>query len=121
MLLERFRNWAATPSAAERVFRIFHKALGLVYLAALVPLLYEVDALIGSNGLLPAIDLLELTYADQGLTRSLLQFPSLYHLYPSDLMLYLILGIGVFGAVLLIFSRYFFQGFYPSPPSVAIS
>ncbi|MBI1286595.1 MAG: hypothetical protein GC178_03360 [Flavobacteriales bacterium] len=110
MLLERFRNWAAAPSQTESIFRLFHKSLGLVYMVALVPLLYEVDALIGSNGLLPAKGLLEMSYADQGVIRSLLQFPSLYHLYPSDLSLYIILGIGVLGALLLLLTRHVFLG-----------
>lgn len=110
MLLDRFRGWAACSSESENVFRLFHKALGLVYLVALVPLVYEVDALIGSQGLLPAEDLLVMSYSEQGVVSSLLQFPSLYHLYPTDITLYLILVIGVVGAILLVLTQRVFQG-----------
>jgi|GEM_PF-5705101 len=69
----------------SEIYRWFHKGLGLIYFSALLPLLYQIDGLIGKNGLLPAQELLALSYQDQGPLRSFLQFPSLFHFFPSDL------------------------------------
>lgn len=87
-----------------RIFNLFHSALGAVYLFALFPLYFQIDALIGKNGLLPAAELLQTAYEDKGVIYSFLQFPSLFHLYPHDISLYVLITVGCLGGVMLLFN-----------------
>lgn len=98
-------------AGANYFFQIYHKGVGLVYLFALAPLFHQINALIGDKGLLPANTLITTSYKHQGLVKTILQFPSLYHIYPSTFTLHAIISLGITGAILLIFSqRYIFTG-----------
>lgn len=100
--LSQFKEWSARDSGSSGIYQWFHRGLGLVYLVAFVPLFIEIKGLIGGNGLLPAHQLLEMAYAKQGVIGSVLQFPSLYHLFPADITLGIILAIGCIGSLLLV-------------------
>lgn len=92
------------------LYRWFHRGLGVIYLTALAPLFHQVSVLIGAQGLTPAKGLLDTSYANQGVFRSVLQFPSLFHLWTDDSMLYALVASGCIGAILLIAGRHVFLG-----------
>ena len=68
---------AFEDAESKTVFSWFHRSLGLVYLVAFIPLIWEITPLIGQNGLQSATELLGKTYSSQGYVASFLQFPSL--------------------------------------------
>ena len=84
---------------SNTLYALFHKGLALVYFSTFIPMFFEVDVLIGEGGFQPAVKLLEKSYQDQGMLQSLLQFPSLFHLNPSNAMLFIIAGLGCLGAL----------------------
>lgn len=90
---------ALKNSEANALYNLFHKGLALVYFSAFIPMFFELDVLIGKGGFQPANVLLESSYHNQGLLRSILQFPSLFHLYPSNITLIIIAALGCLGAV----------------------
>ncbi len=87
------------PGSGPLVARLFHCALALVLLAAWVSLGVQVEALIGSRGLLPIQASLRAASADEAL--GFFDLPTLFWLSASDFML----GLGVLiGAVLAAFA-----------------
>jgi len=80
--------------------RLFLRLVAFVYLAAFVSLWVQIDGLVGSNGILPAHDLLEGAASVLGLSRYW-WLPTLYWLSPSDGMLHALCGFGAALAVLL--------------------
>jgi hypothetical protein len=100
---EAFKN-----SEARIVFNLFHRALGLVYLVAFIPLFWEIEPLIGQNGLQPAADLLYKTYSSQGYFASILQFPSLFHLYPNNNTLYILITAGCIASICMVINFHVF-------------
>lgn len=101
-------NNSTKNAGVSNVFGWFHRALGLIYLIAFVPLFWEIEALIGERGLQPATYLLSKTYSVQGYFNSFLQFPSLYHLYPSNATLYLIIALGCLAGLGMILNYHIF-------------
>ena len=80
---------------------LFLRLLGLVYLVAFVSSWVQVDGLIGSNGILPARDLLERVSGVVGGSRYW-RVPTLYWLSPSDAMLHGLCAGGCVLAALLV-------------------
>ncbi len=99
---------ATNDAGTNTVFGWFHRVLGIVYLVAFIPLFWEIKALIGQGGLQPAANLINKAYSNQGYIASFLQFPSLYHLYPNDSTLYLIVALGCIVAISLVFNYHTF-------------
>src|SRR5947208_16987272 len=80
---------------------MFPRLLGLAYLVAFVSLWLQVDGLIGSNGILPAQDLLQEVSGVVGLSRYW-WLPTLFWLAPSDGMLHALCATGCVLAGLLV-------------------
>lgn len=102
-LRQRIKELAQTDAQANRIFGLFHKGLALIYLCAFVPMFFELDLLIGSQGLQPAATLLQQSYEKQGILASLLQFPSVFHLTTNAVMLNVVIGLGSLGSLGLLF------------------
>lgn len=107
---QSLKNWITADAGNSVFYRWLHVGLGLVYLSAFAPLYFQIQALIGSQGLLPAKDLLALSYHHQGLFASFMRFPSLFHFFPNDITLYLLVTAGCAGALLLILNIQSFAG-----------
>jgi hypothetical protein len=104
-------NNSTKNAGTSTVFSWFHRALGMVYLIAFIPLFWEIGPLIGENGLQPATNLLSKTYSINGYFASILQFPSLFHLYPCNTTLYLIITLGCIAGLSMLFNyRIFISG-----------
>lgn len=108
--LHRLYNWLASDSDNAEMYSIAHKGVGLVYLIFFIPLYFQIEALIGCNGLLPAKQLLETSYADQGYILSILQFPSFFHLAHTNGTLYLLITAGCTGALLMLSNKTSYYG-----------
>lgn len=80
----------------------FLRLLGLVYLAAFASLWVQVDGLIGSRGILPAAEYLDLAREQVG-AGAWRQVPSLCWLNPSDAFLRALCGGGTVLSLLLVF------------------
>jgi hypothetical protein len=85
-------------------FALFHRLLGLIYIVAAFPLLFQIIPLIGESGLLPAKQLLEISYHHQGYVLSFMQFPSLFHFFPFDGTLLALTGVCSISGLFLIFN-----------------
>lgn len=92
------------------MFGWFHKGLGIVYLTAIFPLFFQIEALLGSDGLMPADILVARSYSHQGIIKSFLQFPSLFHFFPTDAMLYVLVLLGCIGGLMLVLGYRIFTG-----------
>jgi hypothetical protein len=79
---------------------LFLRALGLIYFSAFFSLLFQVRGLIGSEGILPAVDYLEAARS-LGVPR-FWYIPSLLWLNSSDLMLMTICWIGLLASLILV-------------------
>lgn len=89
------------PATHGLVSNVYLRALGFVYLAAFLSLLSQVDGLVGSRGILPAMEFLSSaknTYGSEAYTI----FPTLGWLSASDSALRAMAGGGVALAILLI-------------------
>ncbi|HLP51115.1 MAG TPA: lipase maturation factor family protein [Chitinophagales bacterium] len=104
------KTWMAADCGSIQYYKWFHTGLGLVYLAAFIPLFFQIDVLIGAKGLLPAVDLLHISYQQQGIFKSIIQFPSFFHLWPTNSMLYLLVALGCMGGLMLLLNRNIFWG-----------
>lgn len=104
------KNWIAADAGNSVFYRWMHVGLGLIYLTAFIPLYFQIQTLIGSQGLLPAKELLSLSYHEQGIMASFMQFPSLFHFFPHNITFYLLVTAGCVGAVLLILNIQSFVG-----------
>src|SRR5215467_2133134 len=80
---------------------VFLRALGVIFLIAFVSLWVQVKGLIGSQGILPARDLLAAAQAQLGADRYRI-VPTIFWLGASDAALQTACAIGVTCAVLLI-------------------
>lgn len=98
------------PSGNQSAFYWFHKGLGLVYLSAIFPLFFQIEALLGGDGLLPAKELLRMAYAEKGAFLSFMQFPSLYHAAPFNMTLYVLVFLGCLGGLMLLAGYRVFWG-----------
>lgn len=96
-------------SSAQQVYQFTSRLIGLVYIIAIFPLFFQIKGLIGANGLQPAHQLLSSAYSTEGLG-AFLRFPSLFWLYPSDWILYLLVSGGVAGGMLLMVNKFAFFG-----------
>ncbi len=109
-LFKKLQSRLAADADCNQMYTWFHRGLAVVYLFAFVPLFFQIDALIGHNGLLPANTLLHTSYNHQGVVASFIQFPSLFHFYPSDYTLFALLILGCAGALLVLFEVHIFAG-----------
>lgn len=85
----------------SRVQRTAHwlvRLVGMVYLIALVPFTFQIKGLMGSEGLLPAANLLKTAFSNEGWL-AWLHFPSLFWLFPTDTMLLVLVLLGCVGAL----------------------
>lgn len=110
MTKKQFLNWASQDSGSTKFFTWFHYGLAAIYLIALFPLFFQINTLIGSNGLLPAKNLVVLSIEQNGLANTFLRFPSFFLFYQSDTSLYFIIALGCFGAMLMFISSTRFIG-----------
>ncbi|MBI3590014.1 MAG: lipase maturation factor family protein [Candidatus Melainabacteria bacterium] len=85
---------------------LFLKLLGAIYLIAFASLGVQIPGLIGSNGILPASQFLEMLCAQMGYERYWF-VPTLFWLNSSDVFLIFLCCVGMLLSVLLIFE--FFQ------------
>jgi len=81
---------------------LFLKILGLIYFIAFVSLELQITGLIGSNGILPAIDFLRTTWEHFGL-KSYWLVPTIFWLNVSDTFLQMVPLAGAILSLLLIF------------------
>jgi hypothetical protein len=79
--------------------QLFVRALGLIYFSAFFSLLFQVRGLIGSEGILPAVDYLKAA-RDLGILR-FWYIPSLLWLNGSDRMLMTICWVGLIASLIL--------------------
>ena len=79
---------------------LFLRCLGCIYFIAFMSLWLQVDGLIGSQGILPAAEYLELLYKKFG-AKSYFIAPSLFWLSAADGTLHLFCAAGVFLSLLL--------------------
>ncbi len=80
---------------------IFLRMLGVIYLIAFVSLWAQINGLVGSHGIIPAQDFLQVVREQIGLERYWL-LPTLTWFNASDVFLQLLCGGGVFLSLLLI-------------------
>jgi lipase maturation factor 1 len=94
--------FSSRDGASERflVRWIFLRGLGLIYLSAFYPLLFQIKGLIGPDGVLPANEYLQ-TLATLGVKRFWFA-PSLFWMASGPHMLMAVCWIGMVAAVLLI-------------------
>jgi hypothetical protein len=85
---------------------LFLKLLALVYFAAFFSLNVQITGLVGANGILPLVELLEYSYQDKGMM-ALLYKPTLFWFNSSDFSLK---GVAFLGCVV---SLLLFVGFKP--------
>ncbi|KRT65892.1 MAG: hypothetical protein XU11_C0017G0018 [Candidatus Dadabacteria bacterium CSP1-2] len=80
---------------------IFLRMLGVIYLIAFVSLWTQINGLVGSNGIIPVKDFLQVVREQIGLERYWL-LPTLFWFNASDVFLQFLCGGGVFLSLLLI-------------------
>ena len=80
---------------------IFLRMLGVIYLIAFVSLWTQISGLVGSNGIIPVKDFLQVVREQIGLERYWL-LPTLFWFNASDVFLQFLCGGGVFLSLLLI-------------------
>jgi hypothetical protein len=80
---------------------LFLRLLGLVYLVAFASLWWQVEGLVGADGILPVADFLERVRANTGAERYW-QVPTLLWLGHGDLALHLLCGSGVLLSLALV-------------------
>src|ERR1039457_5194188 len=97
------RRWFDSEcGAADRLIPrwIFLRALGLIYFSAFLSLVFQVRGLIGTQGILPAVELLK-----EARRAGALRFwavPSLLWISSSDHMLMALMWVGLIASVLLV-------------------
>lgn len=79
-------------------YKLGLRALGIIYITAFASLLFQIDGLIGSNGILPATSL----FKELAKSKSIFELPSLLLLLPSDYSLYVFCILGVVCGILLL-------------------
>ena len=107
MKLGYLKMWEM-PCTYFRSREFFLRILGAINLAAFVSFWIQVDGLIGSNGILPVKDFLELVSRQVGFVRYW-ELPTLCWLNSSDAFLHFLCGAGAFLSIVLIF------GIAPAP------
>lgn len=75
------------------------KALALIYVVAFGSLIFQIDGLIGSSGILPAAPI----FSELSKSKSILELPSLLLLMPNDFTLYICCILGIGCGLLLLF------------------
>jgi len=100
--MKRFSTdyWLADSYKTD-IYIVFTRLMGLIYLIAIFPLLFQIKALVGSNGLQPAKTLLHTALKTEGL-HAIIRFPSVYWLMQTDDMLHAIIVVGCIAAVGLV-------------------
>lgn len=83
------------------VFILLSRLVGLVYFIAIFPLYFQIEALIGENGLQPAIKLLAIAQKQEG-WMAYVRFPSVFWMIPNDITLLALVIIGSTSSILLI-------------------
>lgn len=78
--------------------QLFLRALGLIYFIAIVSLWVQIDGLIGSNGILPIKNFLELINENLG-EGQFFQFPTLFWLNQNDFFINLVCIVGILFSV----------------------
>lgn len=89
-------------SPPELVWGVFTRLLGVVYLLAFVPLVFQVTALAGQHGVLPVGVKLAALRRDFSAPRRFLHFPTLLFVAHGDLALRLLAGIGIAAAIVIV-------------------
>jgi len=95
-------RWFGSSEGYARVRWLFLRALALVYLSAFASLFVQVEGLIGSQGILPAAELIEWARAHAGPERYRL-LPTLFWLGHSDALLRSACGAGALLSALALF------------------
>jgi lipase maturation factor 1 len=83
---------------------LFLRALGLIYLSAFFPLLFQIRGLIGPNGILPTGDYLQAVAQSLGHVSRLWYAPTLLWFSSSSQMLTALCWIGMVASLLLVFN-----------------
>lgn len=91
-----------TPEHYTIAISLLPKLLGCIYLCALVPFLFQIRALIGSEGILPVADHLNQLKTYLG-KRYYLRVPTLFWIHWSDTALMSVVIAGIVLATLLVF------------------
>lgn len=95
-----YQSFLLAPASSEISASIFLRLLGLIYLIAMFPFIFEYKGLFGENGLQPVNWLLKEAWANEGVF-ALFHFPSLYWIFPSDGMLLGIILVNCLAALCL--------------------
>ncbi len=86
------------PSEYEKASSLLTRGLGIMYIIAMFPFLFQYKGIMGEQGVQPAQWLVQEAWAQEGLY-ALIRFPSLYWIWPSDTMLLALILICLVGAV----------------------
>jgi lipase maturation factor 1 len=94
--LDRWIGFGSDPRPANYVGMrsVFLRLLALIYLCAFISLRVQVDGLIGSQGILPAANLLHVPQ-DMSATHAFFLYPTLMWFDSSDRMLHLLVNGGI--------------------------
>ena len=82
---------------------LFLRCLGLIYLTAFLSLLLQIQGLVGSSGILPITDTLQIV-SDRFGAASTLKFPTLLWLWPSDTALTTLCLLGMTAGAIGVFA-----------------
>lgn len=95
--------WLGTPRSA-RILQVVLRLFGVVVLLAVVSLWVQLEGLVGSHGVSPAVDYALLVQDQLGAT-AYARLPSLFWLAPSDGMLHGLAAAAAVASVLIIANR----------------
>lgn len=101
LLSNLLRRRSSSPTTYRVAADLFLRALGFVYLIAIVSLWVQIDGLIGQNGVLPAANFLDFVRSRVG-DNAVRVMPTLCWLSSSDAFLHFLCGVGTLLSVLLI-------------------
>lgn len=91
--------------SAARTSRWLLRGLGGVQLVAVLSLWVQVEGLLGTQGVLPAVDYAAMAVAGLGVDR-IWRLPSLFWLWPADAMLHLLCALAAAAAGLVLCGRW---------------
>ncbi|MFB6226163.1 MAG: lipase maturation factor family protein [Candidatus Paceibacteria bacterium] len=83
---------------------IFKRALAVIYFIAFLSFLFQAEGLIGSSGILPAVEYFKLIKSKLGLFQALVFKPSIFLFFTSDFVIKLVPTLGVIFSVILFFN-----------------
>lgn len=100
-MFRRVRYFLLEPVASTISSAIFIRLMGVIYLMAMFPFIFQYQGIMGKYGVQPATWLLEQAWSNEGWI-ALFHFPSLYWIWDSDEMLLALILINCLAAVCLI-------------------